>query len=124
MAAGVRRITGVTGDLAMQAMAEGTELMARVEAAAAQSGPALKATLKTLNDDLNAADVSAATRMEVREKSKALEARQLDLDKKVRGRKFAFVLKTATVAPAAATAAAAVFRTGGTARSCMSITNA
>eukprot|EP01052_Picozoa_sp_SAG31_P031417 SAG31_NODE_3326_length_4408_cov_3.213739_5_plen_179_part_01 len=57
------------------------------------SGPDLKSTIITLNDDLNTANISAATRMKLRDEIKAMEERQLQADKKAAAAKQAALIE-------------------------------
>eukprot|EP01051_Picozoa_sp_SAG22_P009688 SAG22_NODE_824_length_6981_cov_2.752833_5_plen_602_part_01 len=92
VAAGIRRITGVTGLLATQAIAEGKSILQQAEAAAALSGAALKAKLKELDELINKSEISAATRAQARAACSALEKRQVEADKATAAAKLELLL--------------------------------
>lgn len=79
---GVRRIYGLTGMRAQQAIAEGQDLGAKVEAAGKLAGAALETEVNALRKDIESRDaLSAATQIQLRKDVEALAKKVLEANK-------------------------------------------
>jgi len=70
---GVRRVTALTGKLAEQAIRLGDELKVKAEASAKLSGDELKAGAIALRSEVDAADISASVKLQLRDQLKAMD---------------------------------------------------
>ena len=102
---GVRRVVGVTGKLAADAIVEGERVMERLQAAAAMSDMDLSACLSEIKSSLETVVISSVVRGRAREHITALTKRVAELAKKQASANKERCVRRATELVAAASAA-------------------
>ena len=110
IAKGIRRIVGLTGDLAKEAIAEGAAYTKRIDAIEKfEVGPKMEAELNPFKVDLDSAVISVTTKHKLRERISTLGKKIVDANKAMAGANKAKAVAAATQAVAAACAAGEKF---------------
>eukprot|EP00587_Corethron_hystrix_P001091 CAMPEP_0113306346 /NCGR_PEP_ID=MMETSP0010_2-20120614/5630_1 /TAXON_ID=216773 ORGANISM="Corethron hystrix, Strain 308" /NCGR_SAMPLE_ID=MMETSP0010_2 /ASSEMBLY_ACC=CAM_ASM_000155 /LENGTH=968 /DNA_ID=CAMNT_0000160987 /DNA_START=69 /DNA_END=2972 /DNA_ORIENTATION=+ /assembly_acc=CAM_ASM_000155 len=110
IAKGVRRITGVTGSLAVEADATANAFMTKLEAVNNLKGQDLQQEVKQLKTELNSLSISAARKIKMRTQCEDLTKRVIAWMKEETANKTASVVEAALAAAASTTSDKAICR--------------